>query len=343
MGPDARLPARVTAEPDGPYFEDLRRGDVFDTAPPMTLTEGTAAAHRMVVGERLRLTLDAGLSCRVTGRDRPLASPALVWDTAIGQSTVVTQHVRANLYYRGLAFRRLPSLDDTLHTAAEVFALRQNRLRSDRPATGMVVLRITTCDQEGRTVLEFTRCAMVLLRDATARTGHADDVSAFLVPAAPGRADHDAATDWNLDSFTKELPTRLQRQLAPGTTWRVESGDVVSAAPELARLTLNLARTHHDDATGARLVYGGHTIGLALSQVVRALPELVTVLAWDSCEHLGPVHEGDTLTSTVTLELLEPRSDGGRRARLHSRVTARSGSGATPREVLDWHLVGLLA
>lgn len=333
----------MTTEPDGPYFEDLRRGDVFDTAPPMTLTDGTAAAHRMVLGERLRLTLDAGLSCRVTGRDRPLASPALVWDTAIGQSTVVTQHVRANLYYRGLSFRRLPSLGDTLHTAVEVVALRQNRVRSDRPATGMVVLRITTCDQEGRTVLEFTRCAMVLLRDASVWTGHVDDVSAFLVAAAgPSEADHDAATDWRLESFTKELPTRLQRQLVPGTVWRVKSGDVVSAAPELARLTLNLARTHHDDAAGARLVYGGHTIGLALSQVVRTLPELVTVLAWDSCEHLGPVHEGDTLTSTVTLELLEPRSDGGRRARLRSRVTARSGPGAAPRDVLDWRMVGLL-
>lgn len=332
----------MTAEADGPHFEDLRHGDVYDTSPAVTLTDGVAAAHRMVVGDRLRLTLDAGLSHRVTGRDRPVASPALVWDTAIGQSTVVTQHVRANLFYRGLAFRRLPSLGDTLRTSTEVVALRQNRVRPDRPSTGLVVLRISTCDQQDRPVLEFTRCAMVLLRDPTARTAHADDLSALPTPYGADHEVSDAAAGWRLDSFEEGLPTRLRRPLRPGTVWHVASGDVVSAAPELARLTLNLARTHHDDASGARLVYGGHTIGLALSQAVRAVPELVTVLAWDACDHLGPVHEGDTLTSAITLEQLEPRSGGGRRARLRTRVTARSGPRAEPREVLDWGLVALL-
>lgn len=51
-------------------------------------------------------------------------------------------------------------------------------------------------------------------------------------------------------------------------------------APGLARLTVNVARTHHDDEGGRRLVYGGHTIGIALTQAVRALPQMVTVLAW---------------------------------------------------------------
>ena len=42
----------------------------------------------------------------------PIAPPALVWDVSIGQSTVVTRHVRANLFYRGLAFRRVPVIGD---------------------------------------------------------------------------------------------------------------------------------------------------------------------------------------------------------------------------------------
>lgn len=328
-------------DPDGPYFEDLGQGDVFDDAPPVTLTEGAAAAHRMILGERLRLSLDAGLSRNVTGRDRPLASPALVWDMAIGQSTVVTQHVRANLWYRGLAFHRLPSIGDTLSTRVEVVGLRQNRARPDRPPTGLVALSIRTCDQEDRTVLEFARCAMVLLRDADVRTQHQDDVAA--VTGAGKDMLGDAAAGWRLDRFARGLPGALRRPLSSGTVWHVANGDVVSSAPELARLSLNLARTHHDDAGGRRLVYGGHTIGLALSQVVRAVPELVTVLAWDSCDHLGPVHEGDTLTSTITIEQLTPRPAGGRWARLRSQVAARSGPGAPLRQVLDWRLVGLLA
>jgi hypothetical protein len=60
----------------------------------------------------------------------------------------------------------------------------------------------------------------------------------------------------------------------------LQSSDVVSSAPELARLTLNIAATHHDSRVGGqRLVYGGHTIGPALAQASRLPPNLATVLA----------------------------------------------------------------
>ncbi|HEX4254527.1 MAG TPA: acyl dehydratase, partial [Streptosporangiaceae bacterium] len=113
---------------------------------------------------------------------------------------------------------------------------------------------------------------------------------------------------------------------------------VVSSAPELARLTLNVAQVHHDAAAagGTRLVYGGHTIGLALTQAVRALPALVTVLGWHSCDHLAPVHEGDTLHSTVEVETLAPRATGYV-AELRSRVFSG------PEQVLDWRFVAVLA
>jgi hypothetical protein len=83
----------------GPYFEDLQVGPSSTVAPAITLTDGVAALHGAIVGERLRLALDAGLSRRVAGG--VLASPALVWDVAIGQSTLITQRVIANLFYRG--------------------------------------------------------------------------------------------------------------------------------------------------------------------------------------------------------------------------------------------------
>jgi acyl dehydratase len=325
---------------EGPYFDDLSHGDVFDTAPPATLTEGAAAMHAAIVGERLRIALDADLSRRVTGEQRPLAPPGLVWDVAIGQSTPVTHHVKANLFYRGLAFRRAPALGDTLRTRTEVVGLRQNTPRPDRAPTGLVALRITTVDQQDRTVLDFWRCAMLPLRDAAARTGRADDLAAIGadVPDPGG-----VAAGWDLHPFRTGLPASLHRDIAPGTAWRVVGGDVVSSAPELARLTLNIARTHADDEAGTRLVYGGHAIGLALLQAVRALPELVTVVAWHGCDHTGPVREGDTLASTVRVEDVRPGPSGGRLVHLRSRVTGRSGPGDPPRDVLDWRYVGLLA
>lgn len=88
----------------GPYFDDLSKGQVFDWAPGVTLSLGLAAAHQSIVGNRLRLALDSDLCAAVTGMPGPLAHPGLVCDVAIGQSTLATQRVKANLFYRGLRF-----------------------------------------------------------------------------------------------------------------------------------------------------------------------------------------------------------------------------------------------
>jgi acyl dehydratase len=314
---------------DGPYFEDLAVGDRFTDAPGMTLTPGHAAVHQAILGDRLRLPLDERLSRAVTGT-APLAHPALVWNVAIGQSTLVTRQVRANLFYRGLAFHRHPTIGDTLRTSTEVVALRQNSRREGRPPTGLAVLRVHTEDQESRPVLDFHRCAMIPLRDPEVDTAHQDplDVPAPEPPPAP---------PWNLASFRAQVPGEHFEAMQAGRTWHITGADVVSNAPELARLTLNIATVHHDATeAGDRLVYGGHTIGLALAQLVRAVPNVVTVTSWESCDHTAPVHEGDELTSEITVTDRVALPEGGL-ARLRITVTGPNG------QVLDWRLTALLA
>ena len=61
----------------------------------------------------------------MVGDGSALAHPALVCDVAIGQSTLATQRVIANLFYRGLVLRRGPRIGDTLRTRTEVVALAQ--------------------------------------------------------------------------------------------------------------------------------------------------------------------------------------------------------------------------
>jgi acyl dehydratase len=325
----------------GPFFEDLRRGEVFDAAPALTLTDGHAALHQAIVGDRLRLCLDRTLSARVLGAGAALAHPALVCDVAIGQSTLATQRVIANLFYRGLVLRRSPLIGDTLRTTTEIVALRQTSARPGRAATGLAVLRIRTTDQEERRVLDFWRCAMLPLRDPEGRTDHADELDAIPSSLDP-KALRGATDGWDLAAYRAAVPGRHAAGLRAGTRWEVEGGDVVSAAPELARLSLNVAMAHHDAGpAGRRLVYGGHTIGLAASQATRALPELVTIVAWHGCDHVGPVYEGDTLHSALELERLEPLPGGGAFAHLRSRVhAARDGERA---DVLDWRFVGVLS
>ena len=323
---------------EGPFFDELSPGQSFGPVPGVTLTDGLAAAHQAIVGNRLALSLDGELARAVTGGNR-LASPALVWDVAIGQSTVATHHVKANLFYRGLWFHRAPVIGDTLRTSTVVAGLRQNRPRPGRAATGLAALRITAMDQQDRPVLDFWRCAMLPLRDPDApagSTGHDDDLDQVGAGVREGDV-AGLAGSWKFDPLAGFGPLAASA-LSPGDVIEVAGGDVISSAPELARLTLNVAQVHHDAgaAGGTRLVYGGHTIGLALSQAARALPHLVTVLGWYSCDHLAPVHEGDTLHSTLEVESLAPRAPGAV-AGLRSRVFAGS------QQVLDWHFVALLA
>ena len=134
--------------------------------------------------------------------------------------------------------------------------------------------------------------------------------------------------------------------LEAGTVWDIDGGDVVSSAPELARLTLNAAMAHHDARSGQggrRLVYGGHTIGIAAGQLTRALPNVATIVAWHSCDHLAPVFEGDTLTSSVALERAEALPQGGGLLHLRSRVRARRDAAESAVDVLDWRLVAVSA
>ncbi len=88
-------------------------------------------------------------------------------------------------------------------------------------------------------------------------------------------------------------------------------------------------------------MYAGHTIGLAFAQASRLLPNLATVLGWESCDHTGPVHEGDTLYSELHVETAEPTDHGGVLG-LRSVVYAVSESADEPdRQVLNWRFSAL--
>ena len=105
---------------------------------------------------------------------------------------------------------------------------------------------------------------------------------------------------------------------------------------------------HHDRGAGQagrRLVYGGHTIGLAAAQLTRALPNLATIVAWHGCDHLAPVFEGDTLASVDRAGA--PRRRWRAAAGCCTFALASARGAPTPRatstvDVLDWRLVAVL-
>jgi 2-methylfumaryl-CoA hydratase len=322
---------------NGPWFEDLYRGLEFD-APPITLTTGHAAVYGGLFGDRLRLPLDHATGRAVTGREAPLAHPLLVINAAIGQTTWATQRVKANLFYRGLLLERPVFLGDTLYTRTSVAGARRNKNQAGRDATGLAVLEVTTTNQRGEGVLHFWRCPMVPCRDANAATGDADDLDQ-IGTASSREALLAALPRWNVGAFraSKGVTTAA----TGGSRLRIAARDTVTAAPEFARLTLNMAMAHTDAASsylGERLVYGGHTISMAFAQVTRALPDLLTIVAWERCDHTAPVLENDRLRTEV--EVLERTGlPAGALLKLRCETFATRATRATGGDesrVLDW-------
>ncbi len=350
----------MTAKPipiGGPYFEDFSRGQVIDDAPAMTLTSGLAALHLAMSGDRLRLALDHELSAATTGDGRALAHPMMVANLGIGQSTWASQRVRGNLFYRGLVHVKPVFIGDSLRTRSRVVGLRQNKPRAGRDATGLVALEITVTNQAGETVLHFWRCPMIPCRDAKAETGFADSFDDIPDTLAMDEVAKAVPAPWRLDHFRAQCPGAHFAALETGTVYAIEARDRITSAPEMARATLNMAMTHYDGAEGAygeQLVFGGHTISLAAAQAVRALPNLVTILAWAGCDHTGPVFEGDMLSTELAIEGLHPLGDdksGGGLVELRARVTAERGQSAARAgleagsldDVLDWRFIALMA
>lgn len=330
-----------------PYFEDLEVGQVFDSMPAVTITPGLAAAHLATFGDPLALALSAPLSRAVTGRAEPLANPALALSVALGQSTVVTRRVVANLFYRRLRLR--PAfVGDTLSTRVEVLALRENRRREGRAPSGMALLEVTTTDQDGATVMSCERSPMLPMR-SDAPTGRADDLGEPADPTPLAHLADLAPPGWSLGPLRETAGPAAAPPWPVGEERTEELRDTVSSAREYVRLTNNVAMAHRDGRfgqRGARLVYGGHTVGLAQAALARLCPSVATVVAWRSCDHLAPVFEDDAIETTARLLAEHPLPPDARL--LEFEVLARAERAAPEAkgrvdDVLRWQPVVLAA
>jgi acyl dehydratase len=265
----------------------------------------------------------------------------LVCDVAIGQSTEPSGRVLGNLFYRGLVARPI-GVGTTLRTTTTIVAKRRASSTKGRPR-GMALLHVTSVDLDGRVVLDYHRCPLLPAREHDPDE-LGDDLNAAAARAAERDVHEVVPSEWRLDALRSEPLGPLFDDLDAGQSWALEAGETVTSAPELARLSLNLAMTHTDATAGThgqRLVYGGHVIGIAAAHLTRVLPDLVTILSWRSCDHLGPTFEGDLLRSHITLEELERLADGGLiGARI--LVSAQAPQDDDPRPVLDWRLTALM-
>ena len=310
-------------------------GQPLDPAPAITIGPGEAAVYQAVCGDPLAISLSRPLAEAMTGQPGSVVNPTLVLQVAIGQSTVATRKVVANLFYRGVRQLRTVRVGDTLTTAVTVRGLREASSRPDRPPRGLVLLGMQTHDDQGRLVLDFERCALVRRR-SDAAGGHHDDLGgtpdeldmAAFVEAAPD--------DWDL------TPLGTPQDWPIGETRTDPLRDTVTDAPALVRLTQNLAPPHRDASLGQggkRLIYGGHTVGLAQAGLVRLFPTAATVVGWHRCDHTGPVFEDDVVDVAATLDVIHPVDNG--RLLAFTVIVQAERDDADPVPVLDWRPIVL--
>ena len=322
----------MVSDADGPFFDDLTPGETLPLAPAVMMGPDECATYDLICGDPLALPRSRALAAEVTGVDRALINPGLVLQMAIGQSTVATRHVIANLFYRGVRLHKHLGVGATLSTSVQIRGLSEAIRRPDRAARGKILLGIIARDATGDVVVEFERCALLPLRDPKSEdTGHHDELG-----GPESVLDLSGWTEWVPEDWTLG-------PLGPPTDWQKGETRIdadhhkLSRTLDLLDLTRNQALAHRDAAFGLggrRLVYGGHTIALAQTSLVRMLPNMATILGWHSCDHEGPVFEDDTLECTA---MLTDSADapGGRLLAFHVEVIARR-AGSDPEVVLGW-------
>ncbi|MEQ8841789.1 MAG: hypothetical protein RIB98_12490 [Acidimicrobiales bacterium] len=318
---------------DGPFYDQLAVGDELPRQPAVTLDAGMAALYQSWVGERLPMALDHSVHEAVTGTPGRLASPGLVMQLSIGQSTTISRRAIANLFYRDVRLVQPVVLGASMATVVTVVGLADGSHKEGRDRRGKVLVDIITT-ADGTPAVEYQRCPMLPQAQHETAPGNDDDLGAdgdldlvdyaALVPTHWDFGPLGPATDW-----------------APGETIADPTRDVIDGATGMVRLTHNLAMIHRDAARSPyprRLVYGGHVVGLAQASLSRVLPGMATVVGWHGCDHTGPAFESDLLSFEHTLLDVTPAGQG-RAFAIRVIGTAHRDDGT--HGILDWTLIAV--
>ena len=135
---------------------------------------------------------------------------------------------------------------------------------------------------------------MIPCRDPSAETGLDDNFDGIPERLNDNQLDDAVPESWDYGQMKDSSLGSPIPHMEVGDRVVIAAKESITNAPELVRLTGTSAIAHTDASKsylGKRLVYGGHTISVALSQVIRAIPNAVTLLGWQSCDHLSPVLE----------------------------------------------------
>ncbi len=145
----------------GRFFEDFQIGDIYHHALGRTISETDNTWFTLLTQNTAALHFDRHYAAQ-TEFGRPLVNSTFTLALVTGQSVSdVSQNVMANLGWDAVRLPHPLFEGDTVYSKSEVIALRDSK---SRPQVGVVTVRTTGFNQDGVTIIEFTRTLLVYRR-----------------------------------------------------------------------------------------------------------------------------------------------------------------------------------
>ena len=145
----------------GRVFEDFEVGDVYEHPLGRTLLAADNIWFTCLTMNTNPIHFDTAYAAQ-TEFGKPLMNSCLTLALVTGQSvTDLTQNAVANLGWDEVRLPHPVFEGDTIYSSSEVLEARESK---SRPKAGLVRVKTTGLNQDGKPVIEFTRTFMVWKR-----------------------------------------------------------------------------------------------------------------------------------------------------------------------------------
>jgi len=142
----------------GRYFEDFEIGAVYEHSPGRTLTQADNIWFSLLTMNQHPLHCDEEYG-KQSEFGRCIVSSPFTLAVLVGMSVRdVSQRAIANLGWRDIRMTAPVFPGDTLHSATEVLEKRDSK---SRPQAGIVTVRTSGRNQDGKTVCVFERSMLI--------------------------------------------------------------------------------------------------------------------------------------------------------------------------------------
>jgi itaconyl-CoA hydratase len=156
----------------GRFYEDFEVGDVYDHPLGRTITSADNIWFTLLTQNTAPVHFDHHYAAQ-TEFGRPLVNSTLTLALVTGQSvTDVSQNVVANLAWDEVRLPNPVFEGDTIYSRSEVLEKRES---GSRPNVGIVTVRTTGFNQEGKPVITYRRTVMVYKRGQAPRIARLPD------------------------------------------------------------------------------------------------------------------------------------------------------------------------